>query len=174
MSRKKVALVVLVAFAVLGLLAFKTYSDAGELKTLPDNFPSTCTKVEGLAGAEDVTFHPTLGLAYVSVTDRHAEHRGEKVQGGIYRYDPRTKAPPVLLTSSFAQPFHPQRADHGQPRCELRDLPPVRIGGTERLFRQLGGIGGPEQSCRNRIGPQHLCAVGRPQPRRRCAGRMRR
>ena len=64
-----------------------------------------------------------------------------------------------------AQAFEPNRARRRQLPCELHDLPPACIGRTEGLSRQFRHIGCAEQTGADRVGPQHLCSVGRPQPR---------
>jgi arylesterase/paraoxonase len=94
---------------VLALAGFivKTLADAGQFKQLAPHFAGRCEPVSGMPGAEDITFHPTLGYAYVSSDDRRATQAGRPVQGGIYRYDPAGSAPPVLLTGGFTQAFHP-------------------------------------------------------------------
>jgi arylesterase/paraoxonase len=79
----------------------------GQFQTLNPHFRGTCRAVANLPGAEDITFHPTLGFAYVSSDDRRSVLAGHPVQGGVYRYDPSSGAEPVLLTASFKQPFHP-------------------------------------------------------------------
>ena len=76
------------------------------------------------------------------------------------------------LRPEAAQPLQPHRADGGEPRRELRNLPPVRVGRTERSPCEFSGIRCAEQLCSDRIGPQDLRAVGRPQPCRRRARRM--
>lgn len=89
------------------LIFVKILSAAGQLKGLSPHFAGKCTEITGMPGAEDITFHPTLGYAYVSSDDRRATLAKKPVQGGIYRYDPRTQALPVLLTSAFKATFHP-------------------------------------------------------------------
>jgi arylesterase/paraoxonase len=101
----------LLGFGVLVLVLagfiLKTLADAGQFKHLAPHFAGRCTPVSGMPGAEDITFHPTLGYAYVSSDDRRATLAGRPVQGGIYRLDPASSAPPVLLTGAFKQAFHP-------------------------------------------------------------------
>ena len=80
---------------------------AGQLRELAPHFAGKCTQISGMPGAEDITFHRGLGYAYVSSDDRRATIAKKPVQGGIYRYDPRTHAAPVLLTSAFKATFHP-------------------------------------------------------------------
>jgi hypothetical protein len=67
-------------------------------------------------------------------------------------------------SAKTAQPFQPDRAVLRQAAREPRDLPPVRIGRAEHLFRQRRAVAGAEQLRADRIGPQHKFAVGRPQP----------
>ncbi|WP_342377251.1 SMP-30/gluconolactonase/LRE family protein [Myxococcus stipitatus] len=99
-----------VAGAVLGVaagLVVKTLNDAGQFKQLTPHASGACKPVPGMPGAEDLTFHPTLGFAYVSSDDRRATAAGRPVPGGIFRYEPGSNTPPVLLTRGFSQDFHP-------------------------------------------------------------------
>ncbi|MFP2925469.1 SMP-30/gluconolactonase/LRE family protein [Pyxidicoccus sp. 3LG] len=96
-----------VLLVVLAGFVLKTLASAGQFKQLVPHFAGRCTPVPGMPGAEDITFHPTLGYAYVSSDDRRATQAGRPVPGGIYRYDPTSSAPPVLLTGSFSRDFHP-------------------------------------------------------------------
>ncbi|WP_164014638.1 SMP-30/gluconolactonase/LRE family protein [Pyxidicoccus trucidator] len=96
-----------VLLLVLAGLILKTLSDAGQFKQLSPHFAGRCAPVSGMPGAEDITFHPTLGYAYVSSDDRRATQAGRPVQGGIYRYDPASSEPPMLLTAAFPHSFHP-------------------------------------------------------------------
>jgi arylesterase/paraoxonase len=105
--KKKLLLGLGVLLAVVAGFVLKTLSDAGQFKRLAPHFAGRCTPVPGMPGAEDITFHPTLGYAYVSSDDRRATQAGRPVPGGIYRYDPASSAPPVLLTGSFSRDFHP-------------------------------------------------------------------
>lgn len=105
--KKKLLIGFGVLFLVLAGFVVKTLSDAGQFKHLEPHFAGRCTPVSGAPGAEDITFHPTLGYAYVSSDDRRATQAGHPVQGGLYRYDPASGAPPVLLTGTFKEPFHP-------------------------------------------------------------------
>jgi len=104
---KKLLIIAGVLFVALGGFVLKTLSDAGQFKTLSPHAPGKCTPVSGMPGAEDITFHPSLGYAYVSSDDRRATLAGRPVAGGIYRYDLSGTTPPVLLTGSFSPDFHP-------------------------------------------------------------------
>jgi arylesterase/paraoxonase len=101
----------------------------GAFAQLSPHFAGQCTTGSGMPGAEDITFHPTLGYAYVSSDDRRASPRWRRslVQGGIYRYEPETGARP-LLTASFKAPFHPHGislfVDPGFARARTRALRP--------------------------------------------------
>ncbi|MCP3138161.1 SMP-30/gluconolactonase/LRE family protein [Pyxidicoccus xibeiensis] len=105
--KKKLLLGLGVLTVVLAGFVLKTLSDAGQFKQLTPHHAGRCTPVPGMPGAEDITFHPTLGYAYVSSDDRRATQAGRPVPGGIYRYDPTGATPPVLLTGAFSRDFHP-------------------------------------------------------------------
>ena len=73
-----------------------------------------------------------------------------------------------------AQPLHSNRAIGGQLVGEPRYLAPVRIGGTRIPSRQFGAIGGAEHIGAGEVRPHNPRAIGRPQPRRQGACRVRR
>ncbi|NTX10888.1 SMP-30/gluconolactonase/LRE family protein [Myxococcus sp. CA056] len=104
---KKLLIIAGVLFVAVGGLILKTFSDAGQFKSLSPHAPGKCKPVSGMPGAEDITFHPGLGYAYVSSDDRRATMAGSPVTGGIYRYELSGTAPPVLLTGGFSPDFHP-------------------------------------------------------------------
>ncbi|MCP3102575.1 SMP-30/gluconolactonase/LRE family protein [Myxococcus sp. K15C18031901] len=95
-----------VVIAVAGF-ALKTLHDAGQFKELKPHAQGRCVPVSGMVGAEDITFHPGLGYAYVSSDDRRATMAGHPVPGGIYRFDPTGATPTTLLTGDFSKDFHP-------------------------------------------------------------------
>jgi len=78
----------------------------GLFRSFRPHFAGTCRPVQGMPGAEDITFHPNLGYAYVSSDDRRATMDKAPVQGGVFRFDPE-HGEPVLLSASFKAPFHP-------------------------------------------------------------------
>ncbi|WP_338873233.1 strictosidine synthase family protein [Myxococcus stipitatus] len=104
---KKFLLVAGVLLVAVAAFAVKTLRDAGQFKHLEPHAPGPCRPVAGMPGAEDLTFHPSLGFAYVSSDDRRATAAGRPVPGGIFRYEPGSHTPPVLLTRGFSQDFHP-------------------------------------------------------------------
>lgn len=89
-------------FAVASYLAVR----GGLFRTFTPHFAGQCTPVTGMPGAEDITFHPSLGYAYVSSDDRRASMAKRPVQGAIYRFDPES-GEKVRLTADFKRPFHP-------------------------------------------------------------------
>lgn len=92
---------------IAGLVLYTVWL-AGEFKSLDEHFAGTCTTVEGVAGAEDITVHPETGVAYISAHDRRAAASGADVPGAIWAYDLKTEeARPVNLTPALDFPFHP-------------------------------------------------------------------
>ncbi|MBN1210284.1 MAG: strictosidine synthase family protein [Myxococcaceae bacterium] len=106
MKKQRWAVLAMLVLA-LGGLVLKTLWDAGQFKRIEPHFAGRCTSISGIPGVEDITFHPTLGYAYLSSDDRRAARAGRPIPGGIYRYDPEGTAEPVLLTGSFSKDFHP-------------------------------------------------------------------
>ena len=111
-------------------------------------------------------------------THRGDEHARAAVAVRHRQIDPKPRAAagdePAECRTKAAQPLQPDSAIRWQPACELRHLPPMRIGRTEGFFGKAGAIGGAEQPGADRIGPQNPRAVARPQPNRQRARRMHR
>lgn len=81
---------------------------AGQFKTIDAHFSGTCRPVPGVFGAEDITIHPTSGIAYISVCDRRAVASGKPGNGGIFAYDLNVDgAQPVNLTPDAHADFQP-------------------------------------------------------------------
>jgi len=81
---------------------------AGQFKTLAPHFDGTCTAVDGVVGAEDLTIHPRTGVVYLSSCNRRAVFAGGPAHGAIFAYD--LKAPgarPVNLTPEAGPDFCP-------------------------------------------------------------------
>jgi len=75
---------------------------------LAQDAPAGMTAVLGTVGAEDITIHPTTGIAFISADDRRKTFQGDSLQGGLYSYA-LTEAHPVvrLLTPDLPFVFHP-------------------------------------------------------------------
>ncbi|HVN83261.1 MAG TPA: SMP-30/gluconolactonase/LRE family protein [Candidatus Binatia bacterium] len=81
---------------------------AGQFKTLTPHFNGTCTAVNGVIGAEDLTIHPRTGVAYISSSDRLATQAGQPAHGAIYAYDLNAPTPkPVNVTPDADPDFRP-------------------------------------------------------------------
>ena len=110
MARKrKIALLSLlvVVLAVGGYVAY-IYVRAGELKTIEPHFAGSCERVDGVVGAEDITFDPRSTVAYISSDDRRATLAGHPVPGAIFAYDPaHPEVGPRNLTPTADVTFHP-------------------------------------------------------------------
>ncbi len=78
------------------------------------------------------------------------------------------------LRAESAQPLQPVRARRRQAFCELRDLSAVRICRPKGFRGEFRAMGGAKQPRGDWIGPKHMEAVGRPQPDRMRARRMKR
>lgn len=71
------------------------------------HFAGSCTRVEGVVGAEDITIDPVTGLAYISAIDRRELRASMAHNSGIYSYRPGSFETPVKLASDLAGDFHP-------------------------------------------------------------------
>lgn len=106
MKNKKRAWIVGIWLLVSVGLFVRVLHAGGEFREVKPRAIGTCRPIPGVPGAEDITFHPD-GFAYLSSDDRRAAIAGHPKQGGIYRYDPATAAPPVLLSAAFKPALHP-------------------------------------------------------------------
>jgi hypothetical protein len=80
---------------------------------------------------------------------------------------------PARRRAETTQPFESGAAGWRKPSRELRDLSSVAVCRAERPSGKFWTVGRAEHPCADRIGPQHLAAIGRPQPCRKRAYRMR-
>ena len=81
---------------------------AGQFKTIDSHFSGTCQPVAAVVGAEDITIHPTTGIAYISVCNRRDVAMGKPGNGGIYAYDLNSDhAQPINLTPEADPDFQP-------------------------------------------------------------------
>ena len=111
MKALKIALLVL-AVIILVIIGFavKTYWNAGQFKSIKPHFSGDCRIVKGVMSSEDITIHPTIGLAFISSDDRRSSfgNPGEGKQGAIYGFNLRAENPVLVnLTSDFKREFHP-------------------------------------------------------------------
>ena len=84
--RKAVLFTAIVLVAVVLAWVIDFLSAAGQFKNLDPHFDGSCRQVEGLVGAEDITFHPNGEMAFVSAYDRRAVANHMDGKGAIYTY----------------------------------------------------------------------------------------
>lgn len=91
---------------VVGYVMEMTIS-AGVFRSIEPHFSGTCTRVDGVVGAEDITIDPVTGIAYISAMDRRTLAATGDYHGGIYRYMPGSFEAPSLMSLDLETPFHP-------------------------------------------------------------------
>tara|TARA_Y100001970_G_C14232825_1_gene859757 strand:+ start:821 stop:1891 length:1071 start_codon:yes stop_codon:yes gene_type:complete len=125
-------------FVVFSGLIIKTLNDAGEFKTLEPHYSGGCIEVDGVVGAEDITFLNN-GTALISSDDRRSAISGIDSQGTIYRYKPKENNDKLLnLKPNLDIDFHP----HGISAYEDKDgeiYLAVVNHQSSGLFNSLGG-----------------------------------
>jgi len=101
--------ILIAALVLAGLVGYALYlaRAAGEFRSVTDLRPGVCAPVAGAPGAEDITFDPTSGLAWISSDDRRARIRGESGTGAIMLYDPLTQQRPRDAWPGAPEDFHP-------------------------------------------------------------------
>jgi arylesterase / paraoxonase len=100
---RKILYSVLVLIAIIVILILKTLNDAGEFKELKPYSNYTCSRVNGVIGAEDIEINRPTGMAFISSDDR----RGG-APGHIYSYSLNTPEPVLRnITGRLDFDFHP-------------------------------------------------------------------
>lgn len=110
----------LIALLAIALLAaaflIKTYSDAGEFKTILPHFAGTKTFLPGIIGAEDITIDFENNTAIISADDRYATIHGGKGRGMIcaLNLDEPGSKPFILIDSIHPHgiSLYPSRQGH--------------------------------------------------------------
>ncbi len=115
-----------ITVALVGGLFLQTLHSGGAFKTIEPHFAGSCTRVDGVVGAEDITIDPDTGIAYISAMDRRKLAATGEHDGGIYIYLPGTYEMPAKLVSDYEGPFHP----HGISLWKA----PANSGLYDRLF----------------------------------------
>lgn len=111
---------------LLGGVIVQAMHSAGAFKTIEPHFAGTCTRVNGVAGAEDITIDTDTGIAYISAMDRRKLAATGDHDGGIYIYLPGSYEQPAKLLTNYAGAFHP----HGISLWKA----PAGSGAFDRLF----------------------------------------
>lgn len=115
-----------IAGVLVGGLFLQTLHSGGTFKTIEPHFAGTCTRVDGVVGAEDITVDSDTGIAYISAMDRRKLAATGEHDGGIYIYLPGTYERPAKLVTDYEGPFHP----HGISLWKA----PANSGLYDRLF----------------------------------------
>lgn len=105
---KKTIAAALVVLIIIVIWFVNLLWSAGQFKTIEPHFDGTCNQISGLAGAEDITIHPTTGIAYISACDRRAVNAGKPGNGAIYAYNLNVSDPVLFnLTPNPGKDFQP-------------------------------------------------------------------
>ncbi|QPB83491.1 hypothetical protein CWC22_011030 [Pseudoalteromonas rubra] len=127
----------LIGIAVLilppAVFVMDTIIDSGAYKTIEPHFAGSCSTVEGVVGAEDITIDPTSGLAFISAHDRRNWSGG----GGIYTYQTGSYSKPTLMSHDLSDTFYPHgvslwKNPHGADRLFVVNHPPSAPGSEQR------------------------------------------
>ena len=104
--RQVVRIVGALLFA-LALYALYVAYAAGEFRSVENFREGACTVIDAAPGAEDITFDPVTGRAWVSSDDRRAAVNGQPRPGAILSFDPSTMASPQDAWPDAPDNFHP-------------------------------------------------------------------
>jgi arylesterase/paraoxonase len=124
----------------------------------------------GAVGAEDITFEPTTGIAFISSDDRRAARNDRPTDGAIYACNAGAESPVLrLLTFQLPFTFHPHGLSYyHDPRTDERRLFVINHRASHRdssfveIFRWDGTQLHYLESVQNRLlfAPNDVCAVG--------------
>ena len=92
---------------LLGGFVLHTLWLAGSFKHIAPHFAGSCTLVTGVSGAEDLAIDHQGRYAFLSASDRLAQHAGKPMPGGIWLYDLQRGGAPVNLTADAGLDFQP-------------------------------------------------------------------
>ena len=118
---KKRYLFPLASLAAVAIWGGKFLHDAGQFKQIDPHFSGSCEVIEGVVGAEDISFLPNQNVALISAYDRRANQAGEDKKAGIFSYDLNSKI--IKKLSPALDDFSP----HGISLFTLED-------GSQRVF----------------------------------------
>ncbi|CAN5455243.1 arylesterase [soil metagenome] len=107
---KKALKIILLILLVIGAVLFRNIWESGAFKKIENSFSGVTTRIDGLAGAEDITVDQSTGIAFLSSDDRWVNNKGkELIKGAIYRLNLNDSViQPVNLTVDFPeQDFRP-------------------------------------------------------------------
>ncbi len=105
MSRKVRRILLSVVIFLLVSAVVNTLQVAGAFKTLTPHAPGSCTKIENIAGGEDLTWRANNREIFVSSTDRRNPNAQ---QGAIFLVDPTSENPqPINVTPALDFNFQP-------------------------------------------------------------------
>ena len=100
-------ILLLAAALALGLWLFDTLHDAGAFRWVEPLQAGICGPVPSVPGAEDISFDPRAGAAWISSDDRRAAIEGRRVRGAILHYDPGSGEAPIDAWPEAPDDFHP-------------------------------------------------------------------
>ena len=119
--------------ALLAVFIVDTVIDSGAFKKIEPHFEGSCSIVEGVVGAEDITIDQSSGLAFISAHDRRNWSDG----GGIYTYQTGSYAQPALMPHDLGETLYPHgiylwKNNTGADRLFVVNHPPATAGSEQR------------------------------------------
>ncbi|MEX0300438.1 MAG: SMP-30/gluconolactonase/LRE family protein [Kordiimonas sp.] len=104
---KKISIIVGVPLVLVGVFLFDTVKDAGAFREIEPHFAGTCSVVEGVVGAEDITIDQSTGFSYISAHDRRAWGQDRTLGGAIYLYRPGSLSTPLVMPHTMDDTLFP-------------------------------------------------------------------
>lgn len=123
---------------ILTIFVLDTLLDGGTFKSIDPHFAGSCTTIEGVTGAEDITIDPASGLAYISAHDRRNWSGG----GNIYSYQTGSFAQPAAMPHDLDETFYPHgislwKNPDGADRLFVVNHPPAPEGSEHRSDNEV-------------------------------------
>ncbi len=139
---KKLSAVVGMILLLVSIFVVDTIVDAGALKNIKPHFAGTCTMVEGMVGAEDITVDQETGFAYISAHDRRSWGADQNHGGAIYIYRPGSLSAPLAMPHNMDSVLFPHgislwKNPDGPDRLFVVSHPQVIVEGRKETTSQV-------------------------------------
>lgn len=139
---KKTSIAVGVPVLLLSVFLFDTIRDAGAFRDIKPHFDGTCSVVEGVVGAEDITIDQSSGFAYISAHDRRLWQQDRTVGGAIYLYRPSSLSAPLAMPHNMKGELFPHgislwKNPDGPDRLFVINHPVALSDGQVRISSQV-------------------------------------
>ena len=135
---KKILIGFAIAALIIVIFVLDVLIDSGSFKSIQPHFAGSCSVVEGVVGAEDITIDPASGLAFISAHDRRNWSQG----GDIFMYQTGSYAEPSAMYHDLEETLYPHgislwKNPDGADRLFVVHHPPSPADSEQRFESQV-------------------------------------